>query len=57
MSYDITFACKKKEDFDMWMTAFDALQRETEKKKDQIIKNQLIKNIEDADESPSASAN
>jgi hypothetical protein len=38
MSYDITFACKKKEDFDMWMTAFDALQRETEKKKDQIIK-------------------
>ena len=47
MSYDIIFACKKKEDYDMWIVAFDALQRETQRKKDQIMENQHIKNIDD----------
>ncbi len=55
MSYDITFACKKKEDYDMWIKALDVLQRETQRKKDQIMQNQHIKNIDDDNFSPSAS--
>jgi hypothetical protein len=39
ISYDIIFACKKKVDYDMWMAALDALQRETQRKKDQIMEN------------------
>ena len=29
MSYDITFACKKKEDYQMWISALEKLQKET----------------------------
>jgi hypothetical protein len=42
LSFDITFAAKKKEDYDMWMQAFNKLKEETDKKKAEIIKRQRI---------------
>jgi hypothetical protein len=39
LSYDIIFAAKKKEDYNMWIDALKKLTLETEKRKEEIIKN------------------
>jgi hypothetical protein len=42
LSYDIIFACKKKEDYRMWIDAIKKLQAETELRKSQIRQKQQV---------------
>ena len=51
-SYDITFAAKKASDYDMWMQALQALQKETERRKMDIIKKQRIEDEESSQGEP-----
>ena len=42
LSYDITFAARKKEDFELWISALEKLQMETEKNKAIMLKYQNV---------------
>lgn len=47
-TYEITFACKSKEEYERWMDAFNTLQRDTEQRKKEVLKKQNLKNnVED----------
>lgn len=42
-TFDITFACKSKEDYEKWMNALSQLQKDTENKRKDIMKKQNVK--------------
>lgn len=42
-SYDITFACRSKDDYEGWMNHLSNLQKETEQKRKEIMKKQNVK--------------
>ncbi len=44
--FDLTLAARKQDDYDMWLGALEKLQRETEKKKADVMRKQQVKDIE-----------
>lgn len=42
-TFDITFACKSKEDYEKWISALEQLQRDTENKRKEIMRKQNVK--------------
>lgn len=50
LSFDITLAAKKKQDYQMWIAALAKLQADTERRKQDIIKNQKIEELKEEED-------